>query len=50
MCSTLLVWSVACLSNGDIVAGSSDGLVRVFTRVEARVADLESLTVSTQDI
>lgn len=40
------VWAVACLSNGDIAAGSSDGLVRVFTRADARVADLETLQVS----
>lgn len=26
------VWSVACLANGDIVVGSSDGVARVFTR------------------
>lgn len=26
------VWSVACLANGDIIAGSSDGMTRVFTR------------------
>ncbi|GBP48926.1 Phospholipase A-2-activating protein [Eumeta japonica] len=26
------VWSVACLSNGDIVTGSSDGVIRVFTK------------------
>lgn len=32
------VWSVACLANGDIVTGSSDGVVRVFTRSEERCA------------
>ncbi|KAH8034868.1 hypothetical protein HPB51_003155 [Rhipicephalus microplus] len=26
------VWSVACLANGDIIAGTSDGVARVFTR------------------
>ncbi|XP_037928424.1 phospholipase A-2-activating protein-like [Teleopsis dalmanni] len=26
------VWSVACLSNGDIITGCSDGVVRVFTK------------------
>lgn len=41
-----LVWTVKCLENGDIAAGSSDGLVRVFTRKEERVADLAILTVS----
>ena len=28
----LTVWSVALLANGDIVAGCSDGMARVFTR------------------
>lgn len=32
------VWSVTCLQNGDIVTGSSDGIVRVFTKDAARVA------------
>lgn len=32
------VWSVACLRNGDIVTGSSDGIVRVFTKDPARFA------------
>lgn len=45
-CAT--VWAVACLSNGDIAAGSSDGLVRVFTRADARVADLETVQVRFQ--
>lgn len=39
------VWTVACLSNGDIAAGTSDGLIRVFTRSEERVADAHTLTV-----
>ncbi|XP_049866339.1 phospholipase A-2-activating protein [Pectinophora gossypiella] len=33
------VWSVVCLDNGDIVTGSSDGIVRVFTKDPARYAD-----------
>ncbi|XP_017469208.1 PREDICTED: phospholipase A-2-activating protein [Rhagoletis zephyria] len=33
------VWSVACLNNGDIVTGSSDGVVRVFTKDPARYAN-----------
>lgn len=33
------IWSIACLLNGDIVTGTSDGLVRVFTRDAARIAD-----------
>lgn len=32
------VWSVACLRNGDIVTGTSDGVVRVFTRDATRAA------------
>ncbi|ERL89805.1 phospholipase A-2-activating protein [Dendroctonus ponderosae] len=38
------VWSVACLNNGDIVTGSSDGLVRVFTQDKSRYADEAALT------
>ncbi|XP_062142543.1 phospholipase A-2-activating protein [Drosophila sulfurigaster albostrigata] len=30
------VWSVACLANGDIVTGCSDGVVRVFSQDPAR--------------
>ncbi|SGZ24603.1 BQ5605_C023g09734 [Microbotryum silenes-dioicae] len=37
------VWTVKVLPDGDIAAGSSDGLVRVFTRNEERVADAETL-------
>lgn len=33
------VWSVAACSNGDIIAGSSDKLARIFTRDQARQAD-----------
>ncbi|KAF5295352.1 hypothetical protein FQR65_LT01542 [Abscondita terminalis] len=36
------VWSVACLPNGDVVTGSSDSVVRIFTQDETRIAD-ESL-------
>lgn len=32
------VWSVTCLQNGDIVTGSSDGVVRVFTMDKERYA------------
>ncbi|KAH8412043.1 hypothetical protein KR222_007523 [Zaprionus bogoriensis] len=32
------VWSVACLQNGDIVTGCSDGVVRVFSMEPARQA------------
>lgn len=38
------VWSVAvCPANGDIVSGASDGIVRVFSRSEQRVASPETL-------
>ncbi|KAJ9583075.1 hypothetical protein L9F63_022581 [Diploptera punctata] len=33
------VWSVACLQNGDIVTGSSDGVIRIFTVDSSRHAD-----------
>lgn len=38
------VWAVACLSNGDIVTGSSDGIVRIFTKDSKRVADEQTLS------
>lgn len=37
------VWTVTCLSNGDIVSGSSDGMIRIFTQDEGRVAGAEAL-------
>jgi phospholipase A-2-activating protein len=33
------LWSVSAQPNGDIVCGSSDGEVRVFTRERGRIAD-----------
>ncbi|KAJ6649170.1 Phospholipase A-2-activating protein [Pseudolycoriella hygida] len=33
------VWSVACLANGDIVTGTSDAVVRVFTKDPSRYAN-----------
>lgn len=39
------VWSVSTMSNGDIVSGSSDGIVRVFSESEERWADAEDLKV-----
>lgn len=44
------VWTVACLSNGDIVTGSSDGLVRIFTQDENRVADEQTLTKFNEEV
>lgn len=37
------VWSVACLRNGDIVTGTSDGVVRVFTKDPSRTAPPDAL-------
>ncbi|XP_017771829.1 PREDICTED: phospholipase A-2-activating protein [Nicrophorus vespilloides] len=37
------VWSVTCLTNGDIAAGASDGIIRIFTQDETRVAGPEVL-------
>lgn len=39
------VWSVCALENGDIVAGSSDAVVRVFTRDAALAVDEETQRV-----
>ncbi|GLV44358.1 Phospholipase A2 activator protein [Carabus blaptoides fortunei] len=44
------VWSVACLTNGDIVTGSSDGVVRVFTRDPARIADEQQLKLFEEEV
>jgi len=33
------IWCVNTLPNGDIVCGSNDGVARVFTRYESRIAD-----------
>jgi phospholipase A-2-activating protein len=38
---TISVWTVAVLSNGDIVSGASDAVVRVWTRNPARLASAE---------
>ncbi|KAI8429183.1 hypothetical protein MSG28_007720 [Choristoneura fumiferana] len=44
------VWSVACMDNGDIVTGSSDGVVRVFTKDPARYADEATLKVFDEEV
>ncbi|XP_047985835.1 phospholipase A-2-activating protein isoform X2 [Leguminivora glycinivorella] len=44
------VWSVICMDNGDIVTGSSDGLVRVFTKDPARYADEATLKQFEEDV
>ncbi|KAJ1795627.1 WD repeat protein Lub1 [Coemansia sp. RSA 2399] len=38
------VWGIAALDNGDIACGTSDGLVRVFTRDVARLASAADAT------
>ncbi|CAG8524432.1 17428_t:CDS:10 [Racocetra fulgida] len=40
------VWCVASMPNGDIVSGSSDGIIRLFTRNSERVAESNILKVS----
>ncbi|CAH1156011.1 unnamed protein product [Phaedon cochleariae] len=44
------IWTVACLPNGDIVTGSSDGLVRVFTQDESRVTVEAELTRFSEEV
>lgn len=45
------VWSVAvCKSTGDIVAGSSDKIARVFTRSANKVADAETLAAFDESV
>lgn len=44
------VWCVSVLANGDIAAGASDGLVRVYTRNEERVASQEELAVRSTNL
>lgn len=37
------VWAVACLKNGDILTGTSDGIVRIFTKDSGRFADTQTM-------
>lgn len=37
------VWAVSSMPNGDIVSGSSDGVVRIFSSAEERWASSEDL-------
>lgn len=39
------VWAVACLKNGDILTGTSDGIVRIFTRDPSRFVDTQTMDV-----
>lgn len=45
------VWSVAaCPANGDIVSGASDGVVRIFTRSDDRLASPETLALFDESV
>ncbi|GAA5900258.1 WD repeat PLAP family protein [Sporobolomyces salmoneus] len=44
------VWCVTVLANGDIAAGASDGLIRVFTKSEERVASEEELSAYEEQV
>ncbi|XP_039294498.1 phospholipase A-2-activating protein [Nilaparvata lugens] len=44
------VWAVALLPNGDVVTGSSDGVVRVFSCDESRQADAVALAQYEEEI
>lgn len=37
------VWAVDCLRNGDILTGTSDGIVRIFTKDPSRFADTQTM-------
>lgn len=37
------VWAVASLKNGDILTGTSDGIVRIFTKDSSRFADTQTM-------
>ena len=39
------VWCIAATPNGDIISGASDGVVRIFTRAEERIAEKNVLKV-----
>lgn len=44
------IWSVACLPNGDIIAGSSDGVIRIFTLDSNRLADEHQLKMFEEEV
>ena len=44
------MWCLALLPNGDIVTGSSDGVVRIFTCNSERYADSETLQEFEQQV
>jgi phospholipase A-2-activating protein len=39
------VWCVAAMPNGDIISGASEGVIRIFTRAEERIAEQPVLKV-----
>lgn len=44
------IWCVDSLQNGDIVTGSSDGVIRIFTRNETRFADESALKIFEEEV
>ncbi|CAG9862601.1 unnamed protein product [Phyllotreta striolata] len=44
------VWAVASLFNGDIVTGTSDGIIRIFTKDDSRVTDEVNLVKFAEDV
>ncbi|XP_071580693.1 phospholipase A-2-activating protein [Temnothorax nylanderi] len=47
---TQSIWSIALFSNGDIVAGSSDGAVRIFSCDSERYANAETLEAFEKEV
>lgn len=47
---TQSVWTVCVLQNGDIATGGSDGVIRVFTKDPALVADAEELVAFEESV
>ncbi len=44
------IWKVLALSNGDIVTACDDGMIRIFTKEEARVAEEDVLETFREDV
>ncbi|CAH1775959.1 unnamed protein product [Owenia fusiformis] len=44
------VWAVCCLPNGDIATGSSDGVIRVFTKDPGRIAEDDVLKMFDEQV
>ena len=47
---TLSVWTVSTMPNGDIVSGSGDGVIRIFSASEERWASSEDLAAYDQQV